>query len=193
LTGPATGAHIHGPADATHNASVIIPFDPPAASSGTFSGSVSLTPTNLAYLLSGQTYINIHTVTNGGGEIRGQIYPMQFSALLNGASEVPAAASPATAAGTFTLLNSELNYNITFTNLLSPATGAHIHGPADTSHNANVIVPFGAPAATAGTISGTASLDAQTLLDIVSGLTYANIHSTNYPGGEIRGQVLPHN
>jgi hypothetical protein len=82
LTGPATGGHIHGPADSTTNATVIIPFDPPATNSGTFSGSVSLNPTNLAYLLSGQTYINIHTATNGGGEIRGQIYPIQFSALL---------------------------------------------------------------------------------------------------------------
>jgi uncharacterized protein (TIGR03118 family) len=193
LTGPATGGHIHGPADSTNNATVIIPFNPPATNSGTFSGSVSLNPTNLAYLLAGQTYINIHTVTNGGGEIRGQIYPIQFSALLNGASEVPPTASPATAVGSFTLVNSALNYDIVFTNLLSAATGAHIHGPADLSTNANVIIPFGAPSATAGTISGTAALDAQTLFDLVSGLTYANIHSTNYPGGEIRGQVLPHN
>jgi hypothetical protein len=152
LTGPATGARIHGPTDATHNETVIIPFDPPAASSGTFSGSVSLNPTNLAYLLAGQTYINIHTATNGGGEIRGQIYPMQFSALLNGAPEVPPTASRATGAGSFTLLNGELNYNITFTNLLSAATGAHIHGPANTTTNADVIVPFGPPSATAGTI-----------------------------------------
>jgi hypothetical protein len=193
LTGPATGGHIHGPADSTNNATVIIPFNPPATNSGTFSGSVSLNPTNLAYLLAGQTYINIHTVTNGGGEIRGQIYPMQFSALLNGASEVPPTASPATAVGSFSLVNSALNYDIVFTNLLSAATGAHIHGPADLSTNASVIIPFGAPSATAGTISGTAALDAQTLFDLVSGLTYANIHSTNFPGGEIRGQVLPHN
>ena len=193
LTGPATGAHIHGPADATNNASVIIPFEPPATNAGTFSGSVSLNPTNLAYLLAGQTYLNIHTPTNGGGEIRGQIYPMQFSALLNSASEVPPTASPATGVGSFSLVNSALNYNITFTNLLSAATGAHIHGPADSSTNANVIVPFGPPAAIAGTISGTATLDSTTLFYLVSGLTYANIHSTNYPGGEIRGQVLPHN
>jgi uncharacterized protein (TIGR03118 family) len=193
LTGPVTGAHIHGPGDASTNANVIIPFDPPATSSGTFSGNVSLNPTNLAYLLSGQTYINIHTATNGGGEIRGQIYPVQFSTLLNGASEVPPTPSTATGAGTFSLANSAFKYDITFTNLLSPATGAHIHGPANTSTNANVIIPFGAPAATAGRISGTSTVDAQTLLDLISGLTYANIHSTNFPGGEIRGQLLPHN
>lgn len=193
LTGPATGAHIHGPAESTNNANVIIPFSPPAAASGTFSGSVSLTPTQMAYLLAGLTYINIHTATNGGGEIRGQIYPMQFASTLSAGAEVPATTSQGTGNASFSIVNSALNYNITFTNLLSAATGAHIHGPADTTHNANVIVPFSPPSASSGVLSGSAPLDSQTLLDIISGLTYANIHTTNYPAGEVRGQVLPSN
>jgi hypothetical protein len=193
LSGPAIGAHIHGPADSTHNANVIIPFSPPAAASGTFSGSVTLDRTNLAYLLAGQTYINIHTATNAGGEIRGQIYPIQLSATLNGASEVPPTASPGSGTASFSLVPSALNYTLTFTNILSPATGAHIHAPADTTHNANVIIPFAPPSATAATISGTASLDSQQLLDLISGLSYVNVHSTNYPNGEIRGQLVPNN
>jgi uncharacterized protein (TIGR03118 family) len=193
LSGPATGAHIHGPADSTTNANVIIPFSPPAAASGTFSGSVALSPPQMAYLLAGQTYINIHTATNAGGEIRGQIYPVQFGAALDGASEVPATTSSGTGTGTMTLVSNVLAYNVSFTNLLSAATAGHIHGPADTTHNANVLVPFSVPPATEGTISGFATLSSQQLLDLVSGLTYANIHTTNYPLGEIRGQVLPRN
>ena len=38
---------------------------------------------------------------------------------------------------------------------------------------------------------GLATLTSQQLLDLVSGLTYVNIHTTNYPAGEIRGQVIP--
>jgi len=194
LTGPATGAHIHAPGDSTTpGAPVVIPFNPPSTASGTFSGSVSLDRTNLAYILAGQSYVNIHTVTNAGGEIRGQIYPIQFSSTLNGASEVPATTS--LGSGTFSsgLANSTLTYTLSFTNLLSAATGAHIHGPADTSHNASIIIPFTPPAASFGTFSGTATLNPQVLLDLVSGLSYVNIHTTNYGGGEIRGQALPGN
>ncbi len=193
LQGAATAAHIHGPADATTPAGVLVPLNNPTGTSGTFSGSVSLDPTNLMYLLSGLTYINIHTTTNQGGEIRGQINPLQFSANLNGASEVSSTTSAGTGFGTMTVANSVLTYSITFTNLLSAATAAHIHGPADTTHNASVLIPFSAPAASVGTISGTAPLNAQELADMVQGLTYANIHTTNYPGGEIRGQILPRN
>ncbi|HWW03514.1 MAG TPA: TIGR03118 family protein [Candidatus Acidoferrum sp.] len=193
LQGPATASHIHGPADPTLPAGVIIPLNTPTGTSGNISGTVFVNPTNMAYLLAGLTYINIHTTSNASGEIRGQIYPSQFGAAMSGANEVGPTASPGTGTGSMTILNSTLTYNITFTNLLSPATVAHIHGPATTSQNAGVLIPFSPPAASSGTISGTAALTSQQLLDIVSGLTYANIHTTNYPGGEIRGQLLPRN
>ena len=193
LSGPATGAHIHGPADSTQNANVIIPLSPPAAASGTFSGSVTLDTTNLAYFLAGQTYINIHTTTNAGGEIRGQIYPIQLRAILNGPSEVPPTASAGSGSASLNVVNNALNYTLTFTNLLSAATGAHIHAPADAAHNAAVIIPFNPPSATSATISGTAALDSQQLLDLISGLAYVNVHTTNYPNGEIRGQLVPNN
>ena len=41
--------------------------------SGTFSGADVLTPENLAGLLDGRTYLNVHTENNGPGEIRGQV------------------------------------------------------------------------------------------------------------------------
>jgi uncharacterized membrane protein len=92
-----------------------------------------------------------------------------------------------------TLLNNVLTYNFAFTNLLSAATAAHIHAAADSAHSAGIVIPFIAPAATAGTISGTANVTPQNLMSLITGQAYANIHTTNYPGGEIRGQILPRN
>jgi len=161
--------------------------------SGSISGTAVLTPTQVAYLLNGQTYVNVHSTTNQGGEIRGQINPAQLRVTLNGASEVPPATSPGTGSGSMTISNSVLFYSISFTNLLSPAILAHIHGPAGPAQTASPIIPFSPPAASSGVISGSAALTSQQLLYLMTGQTYANIHTTNYPGGEIRGQVLPNN
>lgn len=70
LTGPATMAHFHGPAEAGKNAPVVVPI--PNAASG-IDGSATLTDTQAADLLAGRYYINIHTDANKGGEIRGQV------------------------------------------------------------------------------------------------------------------------
>lgn len=50
-------------------------FTVPAAASGTFTGQVNLSALNLFYLVTGQTYANIHSGAFPGGEIRGQIMP----------------------------------------------------------------------------------------------------------------------
>jgi uncharacterized protein (TIGR03118 family) len=193
LSSTPTASHIHGPAAPGANANVIIPLNTPVGTNGSYSGTVSLTPTNMSYLLAGLTYLNIHTTVNAGGEIRGQIWPLQFHSSLLGATEVPAAASAGSGSGLFTVISNVLSYNINFTNLLSPATAAHIHGPSSPTNTAGVLIPFVAPAASSGVITGTATLTSAQLLDIISGQTYANIHTTNYGSGEIRGQVVPDN
>jgi hypothetical protein len=83
LTGPATGAHIHGPASATESAPVIHDFvaagqhlaagDP--AKGGVILGSVILDETQAQALMDGLYYVNIHTALNAAGEIRGQLVP----------------------------------------------------------------------------------------------------------------------
>ena len=70
LTGPATMAHFHGPAEAGKNAGVAVPITP--ATSGS-EGSATLTDAQAADLLAGKYYVNIHTEANKGGEIRGQL------------------------------------------------------------------------------------------------------------------------
>jgi hypothetical protein len=86
-----TAGHIHGPAAPGFNASVIYDLVAPGiltgvgTKSGTYSGTVNLIPNPTGYttiaqqltdLNSGLWYLNIHSVTFGGGEIRGQILPV---------------------------------------------------------------------------------------------------------------------
>jgi hypothetical protein len=71
LSGPATAAHFHGPAEAGKNAGVAVAI--PNATSSPVEGSATLTDAQAADLVAGKYYINIHTAANPGGEIRGQV------------------------------------------------------------------------------------------------------------------------
>ena len=85
----ATMAHIHGPAAAGVNASVLVDFATGGrvltlGTTGSGGGTINLAATSVItatvsgdslrkLLDSGNAYVNVHTATNGGGEIRGQI------------------------------------------------------------------------------------------------------------------------
>lgn len=71
LTGPATAAHFHGPADAKTNAGVVVPATAPLTSP--IKGEATLTDAQAADLAAGRWYFNIHTAANPPGEIRGQV------------------------------------------------------------------------------------------------------------------------
>ncbi len=71
LSGPATAAHFHGPAEAGKNAGVAVPIANPNTSP--IEGSATLTEAQAADLAAGKYYVNIHTAANPGGEIRGQV------------------------------------------------------------------------------------------------------------------------
>jgi CHRD domain len=71
LSGSATAAHIHGPADPGKDAGVVVPFTGSLASP--IKGSATLTDAQITQLESGKWYVNIHTAAKRGGEIRGQL------------------------------------------------------------------------------------------------------------------------
>lgn len=71
LSGPATMAHFHGPAAVGANAGVQVPLGNNPASP--IKGNAKLTDAQIADLLAGKWYVNVHTAANPGGEIRGQV------------------------------------------------------------------------------------------------------------------------
>jgi CHRD domain len=72
LSGAATAAHVHGPADPGKDGPVVIKFENPASP---IQGSAKLTDAQAKDLEAGKLYINVHTPEHKSGEIRGQIEP----------------------------------------------------------------------------------------------------------------------
>jgi hypothetical protein len=71
LTGDATAAHFHAPADPGKNAGVVIPIGNKPTSPA--KGNATLTDGQASDLMAGRMYINVHTAAHPGGEIRGQV------------------------------------------------------------------------------------------------------------------------
>ncbi len=86
---------------------------------------------------------------------------------------------------TFDTVSNLLSWNVSHSGLSSAVVNAHFHGPALPNQNAGVQVGIGLlnPAV------GSTVLTAAQAADMSAGLWYINIHSINFPGGEIRGQV----
>jgi len=116
-----------------------------------------------------------------------------FQTTLLGTEEVPANRSLAKGFGSVVLSpdQSTITVNVSFAGLTAPATAGHIHGPAGVGTNTSVIFPFtGVPAATSGSIPEQSFAITPTQIGyLTNGLLYMNIHNTDFPGGEIRGQL----
>jgi len=121
-----------------------------------------------------------------------------YVANLSGTNEVPANASPATGIA-FLVYDNVANTpttNVSFSGLTAPLTATHIHGPAAVGVNAGVIHFLATTSPPLGLVSGSyndtwSGLTATQQGWLTGGLLYVNLHTGNFPGGEIRGQILP--
>ena len=160
----------------------------------------------------GNFYVNVHTVQFPVGAIRGQLSyvsggPVSYASELRPANEVPANASTSFGSSlvTLDLINNTIAWEADGSGIAT-ATLSHIHR-GSSSVSGPVIINFAlSPAAIpGGRTNGSAAIAAQQnanflpsdLVALGSASTaigyYVNIHSSAFPGGEMRGQLVPAN
>jgi len=144
----------------------------------------------------------VGTVLVGGSNSAGPA----FTALLSGANERPTPVmTTGNGAAAFTISGSTVSYVVTFSRLTGAPQAAHIHGAGSASQAAGVLVGFSttAQANAAGVLTGSftaadirgqngqpaISIDSLFVL-MRNGNAYVNVHTAQFPGGEIRGQTV---
>ena len=146
----------------------------------------------LISIMNNATYISIKTAAHPNGEIRGQLSLEQditFLASMNGGNESPAVVTPGLglAAIHYTIGQLFIDFDVQLTGLSSDITGAHLHtgGPGE---NGPVILDLD-PYRDGNRITGRVEMSVENLLAIFGGNVYINVHTTDNPAGEIRGQL----
>lgn len=116
---------------------------------------------------------------------------VRFDVALSGANQVP----PAVTSGAGTLVaefdtdTGLFSWTLTYEALTGPPTAMHFHGPAEPGFNAPVALPIDPPLDRP--VIGQALLSDETAGYLLDGLIYLNVHTAAFPGGEIRGQLVP--
>jgi Cu/Zn superoxide dismutase len=131
----------------------------------------------------------VAVVLAGCGQMRPSRKIDIYDTPLSGAQEVPPVATSATGTAEVSLNNNTnlLTWKVTYNGLTSAPMAGHIHGPAAPGQNAGVVVPFASVGAQP--VTGQATVTPQQVADLAGGRWYVNIHSANFPNGEIRGQL----
>ena len=164
-----------------------------------------------------KTLMNLATVavvTLTASAAQGAI--VQYAATLSGPSESPPNSSPATGSATFDFdtVTHLLTISVNFSGLLGTTTVAHIHADTAVAGTGTAGVASGLTSWTTGLQSGSytstinmlssatygasytaahggtaASAETDLLSAMSIGKAYLNLHTTAYPGGEIRGFI----
>ncbi len=176
---------------ATDNVTVVVPPD------------TTLTQPQYDALLAGELYFNVHSAAYPSGEIRGQINlsggVIAAVTSLTGAQEVPPPLVMTSASGKGTLVVDDVTGDILIsyvTHDVAITTAAHIHTALGPGSEGGPIVTFSTLNSDFdGFGTNLAAPPAPTQMmpedvtDFLINYLYFNIHSTAYPGGEIRGDI----
>ena len=120
----------------------------------------------------------------------------KFSVSVTAAQEVPVRPSTGTGRCVVTLNLAETQFTVgcTYTGVTSNTVSGHIHDAGPVGVNGPVRFNFNLTGGTSGTIGPlTFDVTPAQVADLRSGKWYVNIHTSNFTGGEIRGQVKPAN
>lgn len=130
------------------------------------------------------------------------VFPVRrFSSQLSGGQEVPPVATDGSGSGNVTLAanRNSLAYEFRVENLSSPATAAHFHrgaqgvnGPVVKTLNLHSLGHNNYRLTGTWTSTDTSEPLTNSLVqDLLNNNIYINVHTTDYPNGEIRSQVTP--
>jgi hypothetical protein len=148
--------------------------------------------------------------TLAGVAASSQASVVTLTANLSGLNEVPPVSTPASGTAIVTIDTDTRAWtmNIAFSGLSAPVTVAHIHrapvgvnGPVIVGLDGmplsggrptwNLIAPGSTSLNTGGALNAPFLFPAAELENLLRGNTYVNIHSQAFPGGEIRGNLIP--
>jgi hypothetical protein len=201
---PITGAHIHD-GSAGEAGDVVVPLMPPSEDGFLASCAFDVDPALVADILANPAdyYVNFHTATFPAGAIRGQLFNADIIgfAFLEGSEEVP----PVQVDGFgFAVLIADADDQTRLTYLIgynfadgTEAIAGHIHQGAE-GENGDVVQQLVLPQTEiedVGFFVGTFLLEdvdpalVQDLQADPSG-HYVNVHTEEFPGGALRGQLV---
>jgi hypothetical protein len=146
--------------------------------------------------------LSILTVGTSPLQLAAQESEQKFSAKLSGKEEVPPNESPSTGFAWVKITDDKIGYEVNVTDM-DKVNAAHIH-LAEAGKNGPVVLTLfkGGPTEQVNGTVGEANVTASNLegpmkgkdvTDLVTamknGTTYVNVHTTDFPDGEIRGQL----
>jgi hypothetical protein len=182
-TASPTIMHVHQAPPGANGAIVFDLGSPVSPVIATWSG---MTPANVADLLAGNFYVNIHSAGQPGGAIRGQLLPRTVDTVsftVNGTQVVPPNASAATASCVADLDNTATALAINCTHNLAAPTAAHIH---QAPRGANGPVAFTFPSA-ASPLNDNMPMTPRLVADFAATFLHLDIHTAGTE--QIRGQI----
>lgn len=127
----------------------------------------------------------------GGTAAFGVTYHETF--LLTGTQETPPNNSPGFGAAQANIAldttTDRLSWTLISANLTGPITAAHFHGPAAPGEAGPIQIDLSQFGTLGQVMSGSAAITPVQEQQILDGLWYLNIHTPDFPNGEIRGQL----